>query len=76
MNTPSKTPKSSFDGQCIYASPSQRVLNDFFVTGNANMTIKNCKDICQGQELIFLETNDLRIIWTQQIKLWLIDSNH
>jgi len=56
MNTPSKTPRSSFDGLCIYDSPSQRVLNEFVVTGNANMTIKSCKETCQGRDSFLIES--------------------
>ena len=69
MNTPSQTPRSRFDGLCTYDSPSQRVLNEFVVTGNANMTIKSCKETCQGRDSFYIESSVLlRIIRVQQMK--------
>ena len=37
------------DGSCIYDFPSpNRVLNGYLFTGDNNMTIEKCKEICTG----------------------------
>ena len=40
---------TNFDGICIHDFPwPRRVLTKYSVTGDENMTIQNCKTICQG----------------------------
>ena len=49
------TPSAHIDGLCIYAFPcldrfpiQSRVLDGYSSTGNQNMTIEICEDICEG----------------------------
>lgn len=43
------TPRTNFDGLCIYNYPSPRqILNDKRIAGYNNMTIDYCRTICEG----------------------------
>ena len=49
LYSPYSTPKPHYDQLCIYAFPSpRRVLSDLSITGEKNMTIQNCKQLCKG----------------------------
>ena len=59
---PCLTLEMFFDGLCIYAYPCldrypsiRRVLNGFSSTGDKNMTIENCENICKGLKASVLD---------------------
>ena len=39
----------NLNGLCIHDDPSNRILSDFSVTGQTNLTIQHCKTICKGE---------------------------
>ena len=53
------TPKTYIHGLCIYDFPSpRRVLSDLSITGEKNLTIQNCSEICKDYEYFGLQNGD------------------
>ena len=48
-----QVPPKTFDGVCVYNSPSfEKMFNDFGINGHSNLTVEECQRICSGKKFV------------------------